>query len=428
MMARSDVINGGYIGKILRVDLTKGKLQDEILDPDVLRKYVGGLGVAAKIMYDEVSPNIMPYDAENLVVFMTGPLTGTVAPGSSRYVVYTLNSFNPKVCSPGFGGGYWAFELKRSGYDGIIIQGKSSKPVFLWIHNGTAEIRDASALWGKDTHETEDQVQELLGGKVRVATIGPAGENLVRGSIISNDKRHVAAKAGDVLGSKRLKAIAVGGGKGKRIPVAHKEQAKQIAKLWRGNGFSKRRYNAGNLLNWGKPEYFGKVSPWLFWVKNLSDPEFGYEYGKAIWGIEENSKITPLPCYNCDIGCCYDCEIGTGPYKGKTVDLTGGAENYEGFAGNIGVTEPGTILYLTDFIDRIGLDARMGQAVAFVYEGYERGLLTREHTDGLELKWGNENAAIEIVKKIVKRRELVLSLKGVPKRQQKFLVREQEKT
>jgi len=122
-MARSDVINGGYIGKILRVDLTKGKLQDEILDPDVLRKYVGGLGVAAKIMYDEVSPNIMPYDAENLVVFMTGPLTGTVAPGSSRYVVYTLNSFNPKVCSPGFGGGYWAFELKRSGYDGIIIQG-----------------------------------------------------------------------------------------------------------------------------------------------------------------------------------------------------------------------------------------------------------------------------------------------------------------
>jgi aldehyde:ferredoxin oxidoreductase len=414
-MARSDVICGGYVGKILRVDLTKGSLRDEMLDPEVLRKYVGGLGLAAKIMYDEVSPNVKLFDPENRVIFMTGPFTGTAAPGSSRYTVFTLNSFNPKFCSPGYGGGFWAVELKRSGYDGIILQGQSPKPVFLWIHDDKAEIRDASTLWGKDTHETEDQVKELLGVKASVATIGPAGENLVRGSVISNDKRHIAAKAGDVLGSKRLKAIAVGGGKRKPVSVADSERAKQIASQWRERGSSKRRINAGNLRNWGRPEFFGEKSPWILWVKNLSDPEFAYEYGKGVWGVSETSKVNPIRCYNCTVGCAYDCEIGRGPYKGKVVTLTGGAENYEGFAGNIGVSDGETILYLTDLLDRFGVDARVGQSIAMLYECYEKGILNREHTDGLELKWGNTDAAIELLKKIVKRDGIGAILEKGPK-------------
>jgi len=406
-MSRNDVIRGGYMGKILRVDLTKGSFRDEMLDQDVLRNYVGCLGVAAKIMYDEVRPEVMPYDAENRVIFMTGPLTGTAVPGSSRHVVYTLHTFNPKVSSPGYAGGFWAVELKRSGYDAIIIQGQSAKPVFLWVHDGNAEIRDAAKIWGKDTHETEDLVRELIGVKASVAAIGPAGENLVRGSIISNDKNHVASKAGDVLGSKRLKAIAVGGGTRKTIPIAHPEQGKQIVNQWRealhNSTAYKRRKDAGNLRTWGNPEYFGDISPWILWVKNISDPEFAYEYGKAVWGVPETSKVTPVRCYNCTIGCAYDCEIGSGPYKGKRVTNGGGAQNYEGIGGNIGVSEGGTILYLTDLMDRLGLDSLVGHSIGMAYECYEKGLLTLEDTDGLELKWGNADAAIELLHKIIRK-------------------------
>ena len=299
----------------------------------------------------------MPFDPDNRIILLTGPLTGTAAPASCRYVVYTLNSFNPKFCSPGYAGGFWAVELKRSGYDGIIVQGQSKKPVYLWVHDRKAEIRDAGDLWGKDTHETEDLVKEKIGDKASVAAIGPAGENLVHGSVISNDKRHIAAKAGEVLGSKRLKAIAVGGGERMTVPMANAGEARKIAVAWREallKSASNRRKDAGNLRNWGKPEFFGDRSPWILWVKNLSDPAFAYEYGKGVWDVAASSKIKPVSCFNCNIGCAYDCVIGSGPYKGKAVTLTGGAENYEGFAGNIGVSDGGTVLYLTDLLDRLG--------------------------------------------------------------------------
>jgi aldehyde:ferredoxin oxidoreductase len=415
---------GGYTGKVLRVDLTKEKVQDEIVDPGVRRKYIGGLGLAAKIMSDELSPKTMPFDDENRVIFMTGPLTGTPTPGSCRYVVYTLNPFNPKVCSPGYAGGFWATELKRSGYDGIIVQGKAKRPVFLWVHDGKAEIRDGAAVWGKDTHETEDLLQEQIGPRACVAAIGPAGENLIRGSVISNDKRHIAAKAGDVMGSKRLKAIVVGGGERIPVPVADLEWAKKIAADWRAallKSASGRRKNAGNLYTWGKPEFFGDRSPWILWVKNLSDPAFAYEYGKGIWGNAEASKVKPIPCFNCNIGCAYDCEIGTGPYKGTAVTLTGGAENYEGFAGNIGVSDGGTILYLTDMLDRLGIDARVGQAIALAYEAYNKGLLTKKETEGLDLKWGNAEAAIALLKKVIKKEGIGAILEKGPKEAARIL-------
>jgi aldehyde:ferredoxin oxidoreductase len=415
---------GGFMGKILRVDLTKEKVHDEVIDPKIRRKYVGGLGLAAKIMCDELSPKTMPFDAESRLIFLTGPLTGTPTPGGCRYVVYTLNSFNPKFCSPGFGGGFWATELKRSGYDGIIVKGQSKKPVFLWVHDSKVEIRDAAPVWGKDTHETEDMLQDQIGPKACVASIGPAGENVVRGSVISNDKRHIAAKAGDVMGSKKLKAIVVGSGERISVPVADPEWARKIALTWRENllkSASNRRKDAGNLRSWGKPEFFGDRSPWILWVKNLSDPAFAYEYGKGIWGVAEVSKIKPIPCFNCNIGCSYDCEIGSGPYKGKIVTLTGGAENYEGFAGNVGVSEGGTILYLTDLLDRWGVDARVGQAIALAYEAYEKGLLTKEDTEGLDLKWGNAEAAVELLKKIIKKEGIGEILEKGPKEAAKIL-------
>jgi len=402
------MVSGGYVGRILRVNLTSGRMTDEALNEDVLRRYVGGLGLAVKIMYDEVSPSVRPLDPENRVVFMTGPLSGTPAPASSRHVVYTLNPDIPKICSPGFAGGFWAADLKiKGGYDGIVVQGAAEEPVYLWVHDGEAELRDASRLWGRDTFETEDLVKREVGDpEASLSCIGPAGESVTFGSIILNDRRHHSTKGGGALGSKRLKAIAVGGRR-KPVPIADAKKAVEVAREWRESleksWVGRRRSKAGNLRYWGHPAYFAERSPWILMVKNLSDPEFAYEYGTGLWKVVEASKVTPIHCYNCTIGCAYDIEIGVGPHKGRVFSQAGGAEHYEGLAGNIGVSEGGTVLSLVDILDRMGLDsAVVGGTIGLAYECYERGLLKKEDTDGLELRWGNADAAVQLLGKIVR--------------------------
>lgn len=414
------MVKGGYAGKVLRVDLTTGKTTGEAFREEILRKYIGSFGLATKIMFDEVPPNVRPFDPENRVIFMTGPLTGTVAPSSSRHVVLTLNTEVPKVMAPGYAGGFWAAYLKFSGYDGIIIQGAAKDPVYLWVHDDSAEILDAKKYWGKDTHETEDLIKKEIGDRrTSVSTIGPAGETLSLGSVVSNDKRHISSKGGAILGSKKLKAIAVGGGKRIKVPMADEQMARKLTKEWReayDTSGNVRRNKGGNLLYWGHPKYFGENSPWILLVKNLSDPEFAYLYGKGLWDLARVSKVTPYYCYNCNVGCNYDCEIGSGPYKGTVVTITGGAENYEGLGGNIGVTDGGTVIYLTDLQDRLGFDAAtVGSTIALAYECYEKGLITKEDTDGLELKWGNADAAIKLLHKIIRREGFGAVLADGPK-------------
>jgi aldehyde:ferredoxin oxidoreductase len=401
------MVKGGYMGKILRVDLTKEKAMDVKFGEETLRKFVGGLGFATKIMYDEVPPNVGPFDPENRIVFMTGPLAGTVAPASSRHVVYTLNETIPKMCSPGFAGGSFAAYLKmKNGYDGIIVQGAAKNPTYLWIHDGQTEFRDAGKAWGKDTFETEDTIKQEVGDQeTSMSCIGPAGEKLMKGAIVLNDRRHHSTKGGAILGSKKLKAIAVGGKKKTKIPVFDEEKTRKVAQEWRSsllnNWIGQRRQNAGNLRYWGHPKFFKERSPWILMVKNFSDPEFAYKYGWGIWNMVEASKVTPKPCFNCAIGCAYDIEVGTGPYKGKVFQQAGGAEHYEGTAGNIGVSDGGTVMATVDFLDRTGIDSCVGETVSMAFEAYEKGWLTKDQTDGLELKWGNIEAAKEVLKKMM---------------------------
>jgi len=247
------MIKGGYVGKILRVDLSKAKLTDEAPpDEKILRRYVGGTGLAMKFMYDEIPPSVGPDDPDNKVFFMSGPLSGTIAPSSSRHCVMTVNGSMPKSVGTGWSGGNWCANLKQAGYDGVIVEGESKEPVYVWIHEGKAELKDAGHLWGKKTEETLYSLEHELGiPDISVTGIGPAGEAGIKGASVCTDENHLSAKsgAGGALGRKKLKAIAVGGAK-LGVRIADPKRAVMLAYKWR-DAF--RKCNAYNRRNGGNP-------------------------------------------------------------------------------------------------------------------------------------------------------------------------------
>ena len=216
--------------QILWVDLTKGTTEVREPGEEVMRKYIGGAGLAAKILWEETSADTEPFAPENLLIFMTGPLTGVVQQ-SSRHIVAGLSPLT-NIWGRAHSGGSWADKLRRSGFMGIVIKGKAQKPVYLRLYNGEAEICDASSLWGMDTYEVEKHLRRETDGKVSVATIGRAGERLVRFAAIMNDgkKGRAAARCGlgALMGSKKLKAIVVGGNQ--EIPVFDRARLKECNK------------------------------------------------------------------------------------------------------------------------------------------------------------------------------------------------------
>jgi len=198
-----------YTGKLLRVNLSTGEIKTEQLDTDLARKFLGGRGLASKMLYDEIDPKVDPLSPENRIIFATGPLTGTNAPTGGRYMVITKGPLTGTIASSN-SGGFFGAELKFAGYDMIILEGKADKPVYLSIHDDEVQLKDATQLWGKDVFETTDTLANEFGdGKARVSCIGPGGENLVKFAAVMNDKHRAAGRTGvgAVMGSKNLKAI-----------------------------------------------------------------------------------------------------------------------------------------------------------------------------------------------------------------------------
>ncbi len=398
-------MNRGYMGKILVVDLTKEKIGEENLpDESTLRKYVGCAGLGVKLLFDKLPSAVQPLDPQNCLIFMTGPLTGTHVPSSSNWTVVTLNHNFSKAVATSHSHGVWGVRLKSCGYDGIIIHGAARKPLYLYIHDSGVELKEAAKFWGLDTHDTEDAIKEELGDiNSSVACIGPAGENLCRGACIANDKNHLASKGGTgaVMGSKKLKAIAISRGKHK-ISIHNKECLGKVVKAWNEKlpeAYFYSSKNGGITKKYVKVAERGVVA----W-KNMSCPEEMMKYGQNMVETARLSRVTPRACYNCSIACAYDIEIGSGPHKGYTATLTGGGEGTEGAAGIIGVEEGGTAYFLTDIYDRLGFDSsEPGSAIALAFECYNRGLISKEDTDGLELVWGNWKAALELLNKIIKK-------------------------
>lgn len=396
----------GYMGKILRVNLTTGSVKEEPLPPEkTVRDYMGCWGLALRYLYDECPPGISPIDAECPMIFFNGPFTGTRFSGGNNTTLATLNFDTGYTVGRSHTHADFGPLLKAAGYDGLIIVGRATSPVYLWIRNDKVEIRDAKAVWGSDSHDAEDLIKaELQEPKASVAAIGPAGENLCAGGMICNDKNHAFSHSGpgSVMGSKKLKAIAVYGDK--EIPTANPDKLKEVAARWRKD------------LNFGPMACFQTVGA-------KTKINYRHEYYKravarygglcamnmrasVLDGFLEGyrNKITPRPCRGCAIGCSYDVEVSEGPHKGYVASLLGGAEAIEGAAAMVGITDPGTVYRLVDLYDRLGVEgSTVGCIIAMAFEAYEHGLVTKEDTDGLELRWGDAEVAEKLLRKYVNR-------------------------
>ncbi|MFC2001031.1 aldehyde ferredoxin oxidoreductase family protein [Chloroflexota bacterium] len=400
----------GYAGKLLRVDLTSGRLNEERLDEAVLRKYVGGAGLGAKFLYDEVPPGVSCFDPENRLILTSGPLGATRIPGGGTFSVSTRGVLTGGAASCQANGFFGAY-LRFSGFDGIIIQGAASKPCYLYIHDGHAELMDASHLVGKDTWETDDLIKEELGYTklgMSVAGIGPAGENLVKFAAIVADKGHVAGHngMGAVMGSKKLKAMAVARGKGK-VPLSDPQRistlAKEILETIKNDPRKRHLYNHGTLGTYGRVVELGALPIKNYTTNVYPDRtklhQFTPEY------IRERFQPRPEPCWACRMHHCHESTITEGPYQGMVVQ----EPEYEclsAMGSQIGNMEVASAMMLTNVVDRLGLEMNeTGWVIGLVMECYEKGLITKRDVDGLEMTWGNVAAVKEILGKIAQRQE-----------------------
>jgi len=339
---------------------------------------------------------------------MNGPLAGTSAPSSSNMAVVCLNYDTPYAVATGHSHGYWAAYLKHAGYDGIVFKGKADKPVYLWVDDDKVEIRDASHIWGKDTRDTERMIKRELGDeeKISVACIGPAGEAMLHGASVKNDRNHGAHKGGvgAVMGSKMLKAVAV---RGTGTPALNNANAfADVTKKWDDAITAERKPGEGSpavgslLKDGGITRIYTYVAAEsMIGCKNLTDPNWGEGYAqKFVDRAAEDWTVTPKESYNCNIACAYDCTINSGKFAGFTASMCGGGENIEGAAAMIGIEDPDEALALTDHLDGMGIDSSVaGALMGMCYELYERELLSPQDTGGLELNWGNFDAALTLI-------------------------------
>lgn len=385
----------GYIGKILRVDLGTKSVKVEELDLGTARRFIGGRGLGTKMLMDEVAPDVDALSPENKLIFMTGPLTGTPTPTGGRYMVITKSPLTGTVaCSNS--GGYWGPELKFAGYDGIILEGRSETPVYINIADDSVEFHDAAHLWGKLVSETTHTLEKAHGEKVRVATIGPAGEKLSKIAAIMNDIGRAAGRSGvgAVMGSKNLKAIVVRG-TGK-VGVAESDKLKEAFSV------CMKKIKENGVTGQGLPTYGTAV---LVNIINESGvfPTNNFQYGtfdkaEEISGetLAEKYLKKKDPCYRCPIACGRYCEVD---------GIEGSGPEYETvwcYGSDCGVSNLGDIIKANYWCNEIGVDTiSAGSTVAAAMELYQRGYLKKEDLDGgPELVWGNNEAIVEWTKRM----------------------------
>lgn len=399
-------MTGGYMGRLVWINLSTKEVRTEKIEEEIARKYIGGSGLGAKILYEETTANTQPLDSENFLIFMTGPLTGTRVFCSDRFEVITKSPLTGIYCEADCGG-HWAERLKKSGYDGIVIAGKAKTPSYIWINNGKVNIRDAHHLWGKDTFEVSRVLGKETSDSVGIVSIGEAGEKLVRfASIMADGEDGRAAGRGGVgavMGSKNLKAIVVTGSA--KVKVMYEGKLKDYIKQ-----ITAKVKDA--LDNLGK---FG-TSVGLVDLEEIGDlPLKNWYQGNWKRGAEKISGQTMAKtiltkryyCGRCIIGCGRIVKTTQGPYK---QDIELGGPEYETLAmlgSNCLVDNLPAIAKANELCNRYGLDTiSTGAVIAFAMEAYERGLISKEDTEGIELVWGNAEAMIQMIHQIAQRREL----------------------
>jgi len=394
---------GGYARRVVEVDLSKGTVELTALRDEVLRRYFGGGGLAAKLFLDSFSPHVDPLSAENPLFVMTGPLVGTLLPGSSRFAVCARS---PLTGFWGIGtcGGNFGPELKFAGYDGIVVKGGADKPVYLFIDDDTVEIRDGRSLWGKDIYEVTAALKDQHSGDrpVKVLAIGQAGEHRVRFAAIGNDGAHFVGRTGlgAVMGAKGLKAIVVRGS-GKVIPALEKdydEVRKRVLEKCKDSMVGQSLKMMGTAAAMDLGMMTGDVP-----IRNWTRGEF--EGSGRIGGPAMNAGYLTRghACYACPIACKRVVKVSQGPYATPE----GPGPEYETcctFGTYIENDNLEGIIKANELCNRYGLDTiSCGATIAFAMECYEKGILTTHETGGVRLEWGNIDAALDLVRKIASR-------------------------
>ncbi|TEU17611.1 MAG: aldehyde ferredoxin oxidoreductase [Anaerolineales bacterium] len=386
----------GYMGKLLAVDLSSGEIQDELLNMEYAHQFIGGSGLAARYLYDLLDPGLEPLHPANPLLFVTGPLTGTRAPLYGRHVVCARSPLTG-IWNESHAGGFVGAELRFAGYDGIIIRGRSPKPVCLWVQDGKAELRDAGHLWGKDTFETQAIVKEELGDpRVRVACIGPAGENQVLLANIIHDHARAAGRGGmgAVMGSKNLKAVAVRGHG--RIPVADeerfKELARQVIEILKDDFMSDMLHETGTACAMEQLSYLGSL-PSRYYTQGVFE---GVETLSG--GFMADTILTGTSaCYGCVVGCGRKVTVSEGRYTFPEID----GPEYETICG-LGTTllidDLAAVSWLGHLCDGYGMDTMSaGSTIGFAHYLFQEGIIGPQDTGGLTLQWGDPDTVVELL-------------------------------
>lgn len=395
---------GGYVGKYLEVDLARGAIRELDIPDDVRRKYLGGSGLAARLFFERGNWATDPLGPGNDLFVLTGPISGTLVPGSSRFAVAARSPLTG-IWGEGSCGGDFAPALKRCGVDGLVFTGQSPKPTMLVLDGGVVELRDATDLWGLDTYETTDRLRERLGGPKRpsVLSIGPAGEKLVRFAAIANNKHDFVGRSGmgAVMGSKRLKAV-VCRGDGK-IPIAdpegfkalHRELVAKIAQAVPAQALKEMGTDSAMDLgmmtgdipieNWSRGEDFELSSA-------LSGPTMSETYLKR-----------GVACYACPIACRREVEVTDGPYR----MAVGPGPEYEtcaAFGTMLGQKDLAGVIKSNEWCNRYGVDSiTAGCTIAWAYDCFAKGILTLEDTGGVPLEFGSVDGALALLHAIARR-------------------------
>lgn len=384
----------GYTGKILNCNLTARKIESIPLSEKLAEDYIGGVGIAAKVISEMSRPEMDPLDEKNPLVFMTGPLTGTIIPWSGRHCVATISPLTG-LWGEAYAGGQWGRELKKAGFDGIVITGKADKPVYLKITNDTVTIEDAQRLKGKDTYETEALLKKYCGADVKVAAIGSAGENLVRFAAIIHDgpAARTAARCGvgAVMGSKNLKAIAVKGAG--TIELAEREKLLESIK----KALPELTTDTDHRLKKAVSVFSMFIDDGRHGVNNWRDGELEGFKESLLKEIERHVRETkPYLCAGCRTG-CVESNVSSG--QRQTV-----WEVIAPLGSQCGITDMEYVSKAYEICNRHGIDSiSAGGVISFAMECFEEGIITENDTDGIRLTFGNGDAMLAMLEKVCKR-------------------------
>jgi len=390
-----------YAGRILHIDLSRGTKSVQELDEGFARKYLGGAGFCSRMLYDAIEPIIDPLSPDNVLMFATGPLTGTLFPQASRYIVAAKSPLT-NIWGEAHAAGHWAVEVKFSGYDALVFKGRSPKPVYLWINDGEVEIRDAGQFWGKTIYDTDELIREELGDReVKVACIGQAGENLVRFASIINECSRVAARSGmgTVMGSKNLKAIAVRGFKGLEIadPEHYLDFIREMHDKMLENPFtdSRVKYGTTNLIE--MMNQIGRLPTYN--MKQGVFEEFERISGET---LREKYFVRPRADFACLQRCGRFVRVPSGPYAcaGKGPEF----ECLSALGSRCGNSNLESVIYAHHLCNLYGLDTiSAGSTISWAMECYENGVITKEDAGGLDLSWGNHESIVKLISMIARR-------------------------